>query len=168
VKSETELHLYGCQWNCYSIQTVKMLHFWHHFSNVPLGSSQSTNCLLVLSPLSTLGGVVGIATGYGLDGPGIESRWGRIFRTCPARPWGPPSLLYNGYWVFPGGKERPGRDADPSHLIVPLVIKEWSYTSTPPTDRTACTEPQCLYKGALYLTFYLANDIIQTAQSRIH
>ena len=26
----------------------------------------------------------------------------------------PPSLLYNGYRVFPGGKERPGRDADPS------------------------------------------------------
>ena len=25
------------------------------------------------------GGVVGIATGYGLDGPGIESRWERDF-----------------------------------------------------------------------------------------
>jgi hypothetical protein len=22
----------------------------------------------------------------------------------PNRPWGPPSLLYNGYRVFPGGK----------------------------------------------------------------
>jgi hypothetical protein len=33
--------------------------------------------------------------------------------TCPDRPWGPPSLLYNGYWVFPGGKVWPGRDADP-------------------------------------------------------
>ena len=39
---------------------------------------------------------------------------GEIFRTCPDRPWGPHSLLYNGYRVFPGGKERPGRDADPS------------------------------------------------------
>jgi len=37
-----------------------------------------------------------------------------IFRTCPDRPWGPPSLLYNGYRVFPGGKQRPGCDADPS------------------------------------------------------
>jgi hypothetical protein len=45
--------------------------------------------------------------------PGIESRWGEIFRTCPHRPWGPPSLLYNGYRVFPGGIKRPGRDADP-------------------------------------------------------
>jgi len=39
---------------------------------------------------------------------------GEIFLTCPDRPWGPPSLLYNGYRVFPEGKERPGRDADPS------------------------------------------------------
>jgi hypothetical protein len=39
---------------------------------------------------------------------------GKIFRICPDRPWGPPSLLYNGYWVFPKGKEQPGRDADPS------------------------------------------------------
>jgi len=27
-----------------------------------------------------------------------------FFRTRPNRPWGPPSLLYNGYRVFPGGK----------------------------------------------------------------
>ena len=39
---------------------------------------------------------------------------GEIFRTCPDRPWGPPSLLYNGYRVFPGGKERSWRDPDPS------------------------------------------------------
>jgi hypothetical protein len=30
---------------------------------------------------------------------------GEIFSTRPDRPWGPPSLLYNGYWVIPGGKE---------------------------------------------------------------
>ena len=30
-------------------------------------------------------GVVGIATRYGLDGPGIESRWGRDF-AHPSRP----------------------------------------------------------------------------------
>jgi hypothetical protein len=52
--------------------------------------------------------VVGIATRYGPDGPGNESRWGgwgsEIFRTRPDRPWGPSSLLYNGYQVCPGGK----------------------------------------------------------------
>ena len=111
-----------------------------------------------------------MATGYGLDGPGIESRWGRdfphlsrrvlgahpasctmgtgsfpgvksgrgvtlmvrgsnpgggeIFRTCPNRSSGSPILLYNGHRVFPRGKERPGRDADPSRLLVP-----WSRNS---------------------------------------
>jgi hypothetical protein len=29
---------------------------------------------------------------------------GEIFRTCPDRPRVPPSLLYNGYRVFHGGK----------------------------------------------------------------
>jgi hypothetical protein len=60
------------------------------------------------------GSSVGISTAYRLDGHGIESRGGEIFRTSPDRPWGPPSLLYNGYRVFPGGKVQPGSDADPS------------------------------------------------------
>jgi len=60
------------------------------------------------------GRVVDIATRYGLDGPEIESRCRRDFRTCPDRSWSPPSLLYNGYLVFPGDEERPGRDAAPS------------------------------------------------------
>ena len=29
---------------------------------------------------------------------------GEIFRTHPDRSWGSPSLLYNGYRIFPGGK----------------------------------------------------------------
>jgi hypothetical protein len=29
---------------------------------------------------------------------------GEILRTRPDRPWGPPSLLYNGYRVSPWGK----------------------------------------------------------------
>jgi hypothetical protein len=44
---------------------------------------------------------------------------GEILRTSPDRPWGPPSLLYNGYRVFPGGRKRPGHDADLSPLLVP-------------------------------------------------
>ena len=47
---------------------------------------------------------VGIATRYGLDGPGIEYRLGRDF-PHPYRPTLEPTrLLYNGYRVFPGGK----------------------------------------------------------------
>ena len=36
-----------------------------------------------------LGSVVGIATGYGLDGPEIESRWGRDFRHLSKPALGP-------------------------------------------------------------------------------
>ena len=48
---------------------------------------------------------VSIATCYGLDGPRIESRWGRDFPN-PSRPavGGLPSLLYDGYRFFPAGK----------------------------------------------------------------
>ena len=55
-----------------------------------------------------------LATGWTVRGSNPGG--GEAFRTCPDRPWGAPSLLYNGHWVFPGGrcKERPGRDADPS------------------------------------------------------
>jgi hypothetical protein len=72
------------------------------------------------------GSSVGIATDYGLDGPGIESRWGARFSARPDRPWVPPSLLYNGYRTasFPGGKVRPGRDADRSSPSSAEVLEE--------------------------------------------
>ena len=97
------------------------------------------------------GSSVGIATGYGLDGPGIESRWGKaeIFRTCPDRPWGPPSLLYNGYRVFPGVKS--GRDVTltPHPVLVPW---SWKGRAIPLLPLWAVrTEPQCLFRVALYL-----------------
>jgi hypothetical protein len=70
------------------------------------------------------GSSVGIATGYGLDGPGIETLWeARYSAPVPNRPLGPPSLLYKGYRVFSGGKERPGHDADPLPLLVPWSRK---------------------------------------------
>ena len=80
---------------------------------------------------------------------------GKIFHTCPDWPWGPPSLLYSGYRVFPGGKEQLGRDADPSPPSSAMVKKGQSYTSTDTMGRTACTESQCIYKGALYLYLFM-------------
>ena len=77
------------------------------------------------------GSVVGIATAYGLDGPGIESRWGEILRTIPDRSWGPTSLLYNGYRVFPGVKVRPGRDAylsPPSSADVKIIVELYLFS----------------------------------------
>jgi len=47
---------------------------------------------------------VGISARYGLDCPGIEFRKCEIFSTKSDRPWGLPSLHYNGYLVFTRGK----------------------------------------------------------------
>jgi hypothetical protein len=62
-------------------------------------------------------------THYGLEGPGIESRWGEIFRTSPDRLRRPPSLLYNGYRVFPGGKGSRGVMLTTHPLLVPRLRK---------------------------------------------
>jgi hypothetical protein len=44
---------------------------------------------------------------------------------CPDRLWGPPNFLYNGYrGPFPGGKARPGRDADHSPPSSAEVVNE--------------------------------------------
>jgi len=63
-----------------------------------------------------LGSVVGISTAYGLDGPGIESWWGRdfphLFRLA-LRP------THNGYRVFPGVSCGRGVTLTPHPLLVP-------------------------------------------------
>ena len=41
--------------------------------------------------------VVGIATRYRLDGPGIESQWGRDFPCRPERPRGPLNPIDTGF-----------------------------------------------------------------------
>ena len=64
-------------------------------------------------------------------------------------PWGPPSLLYNGYRVFPGGKVRPGRAADHSPPSSAAVMEEYSYTSTHPLGHTGPVT------GSLYLYLHL-------------
>ena len=56
--------------------------------------------------------VVGIATRYGLDGPGSNPGGGEIFCTGPDRPWGPTSLLTLGYRVSIPGVKRPRRVVD--------------------------------------------------------
>ena len=103
------------------------------------------------------GSVVGIATGYRLDGPGIESRWGRNFPHLSRPTLGPIQPPVQWYRVFPGVKERPGRESDPSPPPSTVVLKGQSNTSTPPMGRTACTETKYKYKGALYLNLLLIN-----------
>jgi hypothetical protein len=113
---------------------------------------------------------VGIATSYEPDDPGIESRCGRDFPHLSRPALGPTKPPVQ--WV-PGhsrGKERPGRDADPSPPSSAVVMKEYSYTSTPSMGRTTCTEPQCLYSRAIPLLPLWAVRPVQnlSACTRVH
>jgi hypothetical protein len=96
------------------------------------------------------GSAVGRAPGWGLHGIGkcswysdwVRAGWfrdrilvgGEIFHTCPDWPWGPSSLLYNGYQVFPRVKW-PGRDVDhlpPSHAEVKERVELYLYSPSGP------------------------------------
>ena len=84
----------------------------------------------------------------GLDGPRIESRWGESFRTCPDQLWSPASLLHNGHRVFPGGKERPGCNVDPSPSPPPpssAVVPLWAVR--PIQSLSACTRGTGSFPG---------------------
>jgi hypothetical protein len=62
---------------------------------------------------------VGVETRYGLDGPGIESRWWQGLRIRPDRPWSP-------QWA-PGisrGVKRPMRGVDHPLHLAPRLKKE--------------------------------------------
>jgi hypothetical protein len=65
---------------------------------------------------------------------GDRIRVADIFCTRPDWPWGPPSLLYSGYWMSFLGVKRPGRGVNLSTHLVPRLKREQSYISTPFLD----------------------------------
>jgi hypothetical protein len=71
------------------------------------------------------GSVAGIATGYGLDVPGIETRWGARF-SAPVQtgPRAHPPSCTVGTWSLPGVKSGRGVTLTSHPLVVPLVMKE--------------------------------------------
>jgi len=79
----------------------------------------------ILQPGSGPGSVVGIATGYGLDGPGIEFWWGARFSTpVQTGPGAYPASCTMGTGSFPAVKSGRGVTLTPHPLLVPLVMKE--------------------------------------------
>jgi hypothetical protein len=66
--------LYSIVFHCVSFCSIGF-HQLHLYRCVVL----PINILIIVGRDSS----VGIKTRYGLDGPGIESRWVEIFRTCP-------------------------------------------------------------------------------------
>ena len=73
-------------------------------------------------PGSGPGSVAGIATGYGLDGPGIESRWGARF-SAPVQtgPGTLPASCTMCTGSFPGVKSGRGVTLTPHPLLVPWL-----------------------------------------------
>ena len=65
--------------------------------------------------------VLRLTTGWTIRG---SNPGGARFSARPDQPCGPPSLLYNVYLVFPGGKVRPGRAADHSPPSRAAVMEE--------------------------------------------
>jgi hypothetical protein len=71
---------------------------------------------LELSVFYRPGSSVGIATGYGLDDSGIETRWGNISAPVQTGPGAHPASCTMGSGSFPRVK-RPGRGADHPPLL---------------------------------------------------
>ena len=67
---------------------------------------------------------VGLATHFGLDGPGIESRWGaRFSATVQTDPGAHPASCTMGTGSFLGVKSGRGVTLTPHPLLVALVMK---------------------------------------------
>ena len=73
---------------------------------------------------------VSITTDYGLDGPGIESRWGEIFRH-PDRLWDHPASCTMGSGSFPGVESGGDVTLTPHSLLVPRSKKQSRAISLP-------------------------------------
>jgi len=69
------------------------------------------------------GSSVGIVTGYGLDGPGIESRWWRDFPPVQTGPGVHPASCIMGTGSLPGIKSGRGVTMTSHPLLVPWPRK---------------------------------------------
>jgi hypothetical protein len=109
---------------------------------------------------------VGRATDYGLDGPGIESRWGARFSAPVQTGPGSHPASCKMYRVFSGGKERPVSDAKSSPLLVPWSWKSRAipllpygqyglYKTSVPVQ--GCTLPLLKYQVAQWLRYCATN-----------
>jgi hypothetical protein len=119
---------------------------------------------------------VGIATRYGLKGPGIESGWGEIFRTYPDRLLSPSSLLYNGYRFFPGGKGGRGVMLTTHPILVPRLRKSLAIPpltlwvllgllrDPPPHQSISCIGLQIIFIVCLSFLFYDSSHEFKTSK----
>jgi len=106
------------------------------------------------------GSLLGIATGYGLDGQGIESRWGRdvLHLSRPAHP----AFSTMGTGSFPGVKSGRGVTLTSQPLLVPRSWKTRAipllplWAVRPVQSLSACTRVTFTFTFDYYIngTFY--------------
>ena len=99
------------------------------------------------------GSVVGIATGYVLDGPGIETRWRRDFPHLSRPALGThPASCTMGTGSFPGVKSGRGVTLTPHSLLVPW---SWKGRAIPLLPLSAVRPVQSLSDCTrVHFTFY--------------
>jgi hypothetical protein len=105
------------------------------------------------------GSSVGIATDYGLDGPGIESPWGEIF-LLQTGPWAHPASCTMGTGCFPGVKNGRGLLLTTHPLLVP---RSWKSRAIPLPTLWDTPRP---VTEALYL-YNIKNSLLQATYIRV-
>jgi hypothetical protein len=121
--------------NQLEILKISLTNWGQNFINVSISFVRNsridvvTDKTLLIYILFLHGSSVGIATELHAGRSGDRIPVGATISARPDWPWGPPSLLYNGYRVFPGGKVRRGCAAEHSPPSSAEVLEEQSYTS---------------------------------------
>jgi hypothetical protein len=119
----SEYRLYG-----YPRRDILLLYnfvlYWTRLLVQHLNKQEPIYYILCLTLHSGPGSSVGITTGYGLDGPGIESRWwGRFSAPVQTGPGAHPASCTMGTGSFPGVKSGQGVTLTPHPLLVPRSWK---------------------------------------------
>jgi hypothetical protein len=107
-------------------QTGRYSSFAFGMSRVQIFSHRSTILIIkrFTSHTRSPGSSVGIATDYGLDGPGIESRWGRFSAPIQTGPGAHPASCTMGTGSFPGIESGRGLTLTPHPLLVSRSEKQ--------------------------------------------
>ena len=135
------------------LETSSMRRPWHALGRSATGK-QNIEIIISVCHIKICGPVssIGITTGYGLDGPGIDSRWGRDFTHLSRPALGPiqPPLQ----WV-PGLSRgvKSGRDVTltPHTLLVPWSRKRRAipllplWAVRPVQSLSTCTMVHCTF-----------------------
>jgi hypothetical protein len=143
-KGETEPKFVSAELVCEFVWTrCSLIVILPYFQNYNIG----LYCVLCVR-----GSVVGIVTGYRLDGPGIESRWGARFSALvQTGPGAHPASCTMGTGFFPGVKSGRSVTLTPQPLLVPWSRKGRAipllplWAVRPVQSLSACTVELYLY-----------------------